>query len=103
MNQATRAYERKQINQIRSNDYDTKQMNQLKQRANLSINKAVSDNNNIVNQLNRMSDLIYNTLNPNKRKQTPIVPSNSRRSQMRTPTKKNRIRSAGAKRGRSRR
>jgi hypothetical protein len=80
MNQATRLYERKQINQIRSNDYDTKQMSRVKQKANLSINKAVSDNNNIINHLNRMSDLIYNTLNPNKRKQSPIIPSNYRPS-----------------------
>lgn len=84
MNQATRVYERKQINQIRSNRDNTKQLKlnmiQLKQRANLSINKAVSENNNIVNQLNRMSDLIYNTLNPNKRRQTQIISSNPRPS-----------------------
>lgn len=84
MNRATRAYERKQINQIRSNENDTNRMkqnmNHIKQIANLSINKAVSENNNIVNQLNRMSDLIYNTLNPNKRRQTQIISSNPRPS-----------------------
>lgn len=49
--------------------YNTKRNKINKKRiANRSINKAISENDNIVNQLNRMSNLIYNTLHPNKRR-----------------------------------
>jgi hypothetical protein len=105
--QAIQSKQLKQINDMKSNMNRIKQSNQMelnmkrmelnmsqaKQRANLSINKAVSENNNIISQLGRLGDLIYNTLNPNKPSMKPPMISSkpvrsNLRSQIRTPIKK---------------
>ena len=84
---------------------------QKKRQVKGAINGVVRENNNIINQLNQIGDLIYNTFNPKNPRKTPLISSTdwksnssnkrSAKSPRRTPSKKGKISSANKSKARS--